>query len=77
MTKQELLAFGVSIGWLTPEKAEELKHEFPDVVRCKDCREGALVVAEGMLPFVNCHGVDHELNWFCADGKPKDGEYRC
>lgn len=39
------------------------------VVRCKDCQEGAYVTAPGMLPFVKCGGVDHELDWFCADGK--------
>ena len=42
---------------------------FPEVVRCKDCINGVYVVETGMLPFVICGGVDHELDWFCADGK--------
>lgn len=41
----------------------------PEIVRCKDCINGAYVVETGMLPFVTCGGVDHELDWFCADGK--------
>ncbi len=39
------------------------------IVRCKDCQNGAYVAAPGMLPFVKCGGIDHELDWFCADGK--------
>ena len=41
------------------------------VVRCKDCENGAYVAAPGMLPFVKCGGIDHELDWFCADGKQR------
>ena len=41
----------------------------PEIVRCKDCLNGAYVVETGMLPFITCCGVDHELDWFCADGK--------
>ena len=40
-----------------------------EIVRCKDCKHGAYVVQVGMLPFVTCCGVDHELDWFCADGE--------
>lgn len=43
--------------------------EKPEIVRCKDCKYGAYVAQVGTLPLVTCGGVDHELNWFCADGE--------
>lgn len=46
-----------------------LLKEQETIVRCKDCKHGAYVVQVGMLPFVKCCGVDHELDWFCADGE--------
>ena len=44
-------------------------HNAPELIRCKDCKYGAYVVQDGMLPFVTCGGVDHELYWYCANGK--------
>lgn len=44
-------------------------YEGPEIVRCKDCINGAYAVETGMLPFIICCGVDHDLDWFCADGK--------
>lgn len=41
----------------------------PEIVRCKDCLNGVYVVEPWTLPFITCDGVDHELDWFCADGK--------
>lgn len=49
--------------------ALELLNKQPEIVRCKDCKNGAYVAQVGTLPYVICRGVDHELNWFCADGK--------
>lgn len=46
-----------------------LLKEQPEIVRCKDCKHGTYVVGVGMLPFVKRCGVDHELDWFCADGE--------
>ena len=43
-----------------------LLQEQPEIVRCKDCKHGAQV---GMLPLITCGGVDHGLDWFCADGR--------
>ena len=40
-----------------------------ELVRCKDCMKGTLVIEVGMLPFIRCFGEEHELDWFCADGK--------
>lgn len=49
---------------------DKLKRLQPqDIVRCKDCKHGAYVVQTGMLPFITCGGVDHDLDWFCADGE--------
>lgn len=47
----------------------ELLESQPEIVHCKDCRNGAYVVEAGTLSYVTCGGVDHELDWFCADGK--------
>ena len=77
MTKQELIDFGVSIGWLTLEKAEELKNQFPEIVRCKDCiyAEQTMFVNEYCCYFdeENESGCKrrHEGDWFCAGGHPK------
>ena len=49
--------------------ALELLKTQPEIVHCKDCRNGAYVAQVGTLPYVTCRGVDHELDWFCADGK--------
>ena len=41
----------------------------PKIVRCKDCIHAAYVFEPGVLPYIKCCGVDHELDWFCADGE--------
>ena len=76
MTKQEMIDYGVSIGWLTPEKAEQLKNDFPDIVRCKNCVYGEHHNGKILCMKNYCDDGDviHEDMWFCADGKQKDGE---
>ena len=66
MTKQELIEFGVSIGYLTKEKAEQLNYEFPDVVRCKDCKHysGQFCNKNDIYPWP-------KDEWYCADGEKK------
>ena len=49
--------------------AIDLLKEQKAIVRCKDCKHGARIVQTGMLPFIICCGVDHDLDWFCADGE--------
>lgn len=39
------------------------------VVRCKECRSAH----KGGSGYIWCKGVPHPLDWFCADGKPKEG----
>ena len=56
------------------EIREALSKYQSEIVRCKDCKHGAYVVKYGMLPFVTCGGVDHELDWFCADGKRRNDD---
>ena len=51
------------------EEARNEEAQLPEIVRCKDCKHGAYVMQDGMLPFVTCEGVDHELDYFCADGE--------
>ena len=46
----------------------------PDVIRCKDCgykeKDG---ISEG-FHYCNINGLQVTDDWFCADGKPKEGE---
>ena len=62
--EEYIVEFGVKIGFLTPEKAEQLLKEHPQIVRCKDCKR---YYANGG----NCDQVLAE--WFCADGERKKG----
>lgn len=57
IVKHESTDNGESIGYVQP------------IVRCKDCMNGILVTEVGMLPFIRCFREEHELEWFCADGK--------
>lgn len=68
MTGQELIDYGVSIGWLSPEKAEQLKKEFPEVVRCKDCRfcTKSVFCTEWWQPT--------KEDGYCYKAKAKDGK---
>ena len=44
-----------------------------ELVRCKDCKyETDQSTATKWLP---CMDMGRDGNWFCADGKRKDGEY--
>ena len=36
--EEYFVKFGVKIGFLTPEKAEQLLKEHPQIVRCTDCK---------------------------------------
>lgn len=67
MTKKELIEFGVSIGFLTREKADELIETFPDIVHCKDCKKRN--TWECWQYFLGRPGLKDD--WFCADGEPK------
>lgn len=63
--------FGLKIGFLTPEKAELLLKELEknQIVRCKECKHGEPgACGDG----IDCDGVWHDDNWFCADGEVKD-----
>ena len=68
MTKQEMIDYGVSIGWLTPEKAEQLKNDFPDIVYCKECKRRGLYDCPVHIG-IGCDGDDTPDNWYCADGE--------
>ena len=78
--EESLVEFGVKIGFLTPEKAEQLLKEQPQIVRCKECgfafyKEG--LVQEGHI-FCTKPGTERGQavkpdDWFCADGEHKEG----
>lgn len=70
MTEHELIDYGVSIGWLTPEKAEELKKEFPEIVRCKDCKHGKLYDNNQSVA-CDYEELSKGPDFFCAYGERK------
>lgn len=45
-------------------------HNAPELVRCKDCKQGEPSIVPGSGNYY-CHRDDdvHKPNWFCADGK--------
>ena len=46
--------------------AEQLLEEYPQIVRCKECKYGEPgACGDG----IDCDGVWHNDDWFCADGK--------
>ena len=45
--------------------------EQPQIVRCKDCKYGEPgACGDG----VDCDGIWHDNDWFCADGEHKEGQ---
>lgn len=45
-----------------------------ELIRCKNCREKEKDgISEG-FHYCNINGLQVTDDWFCADGKPKDGE---
>lgn len=66
------------------KEAEKEMREMTDVVRCKDCKFGDICIQNwNGVEYVECHAHDeegydpepgHPLDWFCADGKRKDGD---
>ena len=69
--EEYLVEFGVKIGFLTPEKAEQLLKEYPQIVRCKDCKHGEKANAVYLCGKLRGFGLSHDPDWFCADGKRK------
>lgn len=65
--EEYLVEFGVKTGFLTPEKAEQLLKEHPQIVRCKDCKNNNQCSIQ--FKFAN---ADNPGDWFCADGKRKE-----
>lgn len=46
-------------------KEETNKNDMVKVIRCKDCKHGEPgACGDG----IDCDGVWHEADWFCADG---------
>ena len=60
------------------EQIEELEERLaivlegqPEIVRCKDCKHGDDTIINGKYLFKTCGGINHEPDWFCADGEAK------
>lgn len=57
--------------FLSKEQQEKLKEPFKNmviIVRCKECKHGTPgACGDG----IDCDGVWHNDDWFCADGEPK------
>ena len=69
--EENLVEFGVKIGFLTPEKAEQLLKEQPLIVRCKDCKHCKYPKSEKEW-CKKGHRHGNAETWFCADGERKD-----
>lgn len=65
--------------WIVPaEKGldeEEIvylkEHGARELVRCEDCERGELIRDDGWYQCIT--GYAHKGDWFCADGRKKDG----
>ena len=60
-TEDELKMFAYDALVLLKEQSK--------IIRCKDCKHGADTVINGEYLFKTCGGVDHEPDWFCANGE--------
>jgi len=72
--EEYFVELGVKIGFLTPEKAEQLLKEHPQIIRCKDCKHGKSRKNAKGEDMIDCLLADNWLkspDWFCADGKHK------
>lgn len=47
----------------------DAKTLYPQIVRCKDCKHGK---PGACGDDVDCDGVWHDDNWFCADGERRE-----
>ena len=56
------------------EDAIAMLKEQPEIIRCKDCKHGADTIINGEYLFKTCRGVNHEPDWFCADGERRDDD---
>ena len=43
-----------------------------EIVRCKDCRCVTDIDEKANLAWCHISDLAHDLNWFCADGEPKN-----
>lgn len=76
--EEYLVEFGVKIGFLMPEKAEQLLKEHPQIVRCKDCKHGQYEEWDNgecvdKTVYCDSYGI-HKPDWYCADGERKDSD---
>ena len=69
--KNELHGFGDLFGKLS-EKTEKTIAEQPKIVRCKNCKY--YPNGEGTTTWTPCKEIITPPYWFCADGKPREGD---
>ena len=62
--EEHFVELGVKIGFLTPEKAEQLLKDCPQIVRCKNCKWYSPETS-----WCNNSMSPKEQTFFCADGK--------
>ena len=74
--EEYFVKFGIKIGFLTPEKAEQLLKEHPQLVRCKDCKQSGIDFTSYPHYWCSAHSEYHEANWYCADGERRIDESR-
>ena len=45
----------------------------PEIVRCIDCKWQKWVDIDDEVVFCKWHNDAHSMDWYCADGRKKDG----
>ena len=64
----EILQNEISNRWKTEYMNKKV--DMVEVVRCKDCKHGE----SGACGYgIDCDGVWHDDDWFCADGERNEG----
>ena len=64
-----MLAEAIVLIPKSANKGTEIQMDVLPLVLCKDCKHGKPgACGDG----IDCDGVWHEADWFCADGERKD-----
>lgn len=70
--EEYLVELGVKIGFLTPEKGEQLLKQNPQIVRCEDCKWNSGTRHNPVCQRFS--DVPHYPDWFCADGDRRNND---
>ena len=55
------------VAWMVAWKLRQ-----PDVILCQECAKGRRVEKDDESLCIECGGVEHDPEWYCADGEWPD-----